>query len=86
MKKQLGILLLAFIAAVGISGAIAAAPPMQGPGNMQGPMHGPSFGHYPGHMYCHYVFMHHHMYRCCWFHHHHWCVPVFHGPHGPMMH
>ncbi len=40
MKKQLGILLLALIATVGFSGAVAAAPPIN-----QGPIHGPTIGH-----------------------------------------
>ena len=66
MKKELGILLLALLAAVGISGAVAAQP--MGHGNM----HGPTYGHnMHGHnMYGHHM-MHHHYYKHYYWRHHH---------------
>ena len=73
MKKELGILLLALLAAVGLSGAVAAQP--MGPGNMHMPtsVH-PIYTHHiihhhiiHHHMYMHHIVRHHmymhHMYR-----------------------
>ena len=83
MKKQLGILLLVLLATVGTSGAVAAAPPMQGhmqgpmQGHMVGHMHGPMIGHMHGpmigFMHCHFMWIHHHLFRCCWIYHHWVC-------------
>ena len=58
MKKELGILILAIVAAIGFSGAAAAQP--MGPGYM----HGPTYGHhmYMHHYYKHYYYRHHHLY------------------------
>ncbi len=50
MKRQLGVLLLIFIATVGLS-SVASAQPLA-----QGPMQGPSYGHgMPGHGFWHWV-------------------------------
>ena len=66
MKKELGILLLALIAAVGFSGA-AAAQPM---GTMHGTTHvNPMYGH---NMYGHHIIIvHHHYYKHYYWKNHH---------------
>ena len=71
MKKQLGILLLAFIAIIGLSGAVAAQPIhglMQG--NMQGHMQGSMYGHGPGFYHGFHPGFHngHWVFACNWIH------------------
>ena len=70
MKKELGILLLVCIAAVGLSGAVAAQP--------MGNMHGQNYIHqtnqhnmYGHNMYGHNMYRHHHHYKHYYWRHHH---------------
>jgi len=66
MKKQLGIFLLVLLAAVGLSGAVAAQP--MGPGSVPGHNYGHNTGHttiiviHGHHYYKHYYYFHHHLY------------------------
>lgn len=48
MKKQLAILIIAFVVSIGFVGAVAAQPPGTGPGPRgYGPGHGAMYGHGP---------------------------------------
>jgi hypothetical protein len=89
MIKKIGILLLAFIAVVGLSSAVSAAP-------IVGPNYGPTYGHYGsygGHntniiiinRHRHhffppfYRFHRHHFFPPWWFMHRHHYFPRFYG-------
>jgi len=73
MKKELGILLLALLATVGFSGAVAAQP--FAPGYAGGPYYGPGFHH--GGTTVIIINRHRHFFPPWWWYRHRFYHPFF---------